>query len=153
MRLFPFFKKKDFFTEREKEQIVHSIKEAELQTSGEVRVYIESRCKFIDPVDRAVEIFHTLKMEETQLHNAVLIYVAMKDRQLAVYGDSGLHEKTGDDYWKIAVNKMLYHFNKDNYAEGICHIIKEIGDTLHEHFPYDKDTDKNELPDEIVFGK
>ena len=153
MRLFPFFKKKDFFSEKEKEQIVHAIKEAETQTSGEVRLYVESRCSFIDPVDRAVEIFNSLKMEETDLRNAVLIYVAMKDRQLAIYGDSGIHEKTGDEYWKLAVNQMLHHFNKENYAEGINNVIKEIGETLKEHFPFDKDTDKNELPDEIVFGK
>ena len=153
MRLFPFFKKKEFFSEKEKEQIVTAIKESEMQTSGEIRLYVESKCSYIDPVDRAVEIFNSLKMEETELRNAVLIYVALKDRQLAIYGDSGIHEKTGDEFWKAAVDQMLYHFNKDNYADGISHVIREIGDTLHEHFPYDKDTDKNELPDEIVFGK
>ncbi len=153
MRLFPFLKKKDFFSKEEKEQIVHAIKEAEMQTCGEVRVFVESRCKFIDPVDRAIEIFNSLKMENTELRDAVLIYVALKDRQLAIYGDSGIHEKTGDEYWKEAVNKMLYHFNKDNYIEGITHVIKEIGETLAEHFPYNKDTNKNELPDEIIFGK
>ena len=153
MRLFPFFKKKEIFSEKEKEQIVQSIKHAEMQTSGEVRVFIESRCSFIDPVDRAMEIFADLKMEVTEERNAVLIYVALKDKQLAVYGDSGIHEKTGDDFWQKAVNNMLFHFNKDNYADGISHVVQEIGETLKEHFPYNKDTDKNELPDEIIFGK
>ena len=153
MSLFPLFKKKPFFSEEEKEQIVHSIREAEVQTSGEIRVYIESHCRFIDPVDRAMEIFTSLKMEETGLRNAVLIYVALKDRQLAVYGDSGIHEKTGDEFWMNAVDQMLFHFNKDNYADGISHVIREIGETLSAYFPYDKDTDRNELPDEIVFGK
>ena len=153
MGLFSFFKKKEFFSEKEKQQVVHSIKEAEMQTSGEIRVFIESRCKFIDPLDRALEVFQSLKMDITDLHNAVLIYVALKDRQLAIYGDSGIHEKTGDEYWKMAVNKMLFHFNKENYADGISHVILEVGETLREHFPYDKETDKNELPDEIVFGK
>ena len=153
MRLFPFFKKKEFFSETEKEQIVHAIKEAETQTSGEVRVYVESKCRFMDPVHRAIEVFHSLKMENTEHHNAVLIYVALKDRQLAVYGDSGIHEKTGDEYWQSAVNAMLVHFNKENYADGISHVVKEIGETLKDEFPYDKHTNKNELPDDIVFGK
>ena len=153
MRLFPFFKKKEVFSATEKEQIVSAIKSAEMQTSGEVRVFVESHCRFIDPVDRAIEVFTTLKMEETELRNAVLIYVAIKDRQLAVFGDSGIHEKTGDQFWADAVSDMLFHFNKENYADGISHVVKEIGDTLHKHFPYDKDTDKNELPDDIIFGK
>lgn len=153
MRLFPFFKKKEFFSEEEKEEIVHAIKDAEVQTSGEIRVYIESHCRFIDPVERAVEVFNSLQMDKTDLRNAVLIYVALKDRQLAVYGDSGIHEKTGDEFWKAAVDIMLHHFNKENYSKGISHIVTEIGDTLKLYFPYDKDTDKNELPDEIIFGK
>jgi hypothetical protein len=30
--------------------------------------------------------------------------------------------------------------------------VIDIGDALHTHFPFDNDTDKNELPDDIVFG-
>lgn len=153
MQLFPWFKKKDFFSQKQKDRIVHAIKDAELQTSGEIRLFVESKCTFIDPVDRAVEIFGSLKMEETELRNAVLIYIALKDRQLALYGDAGIHERTGDEFWKNAVEQILFHFNKENYVDGICHIIKKLGDTLHQHFPYNRDTDKNELPDDIVFGK
>jgi uncharacterized membrane protein len=31
--------------------------------------------------------------------------------------------------------------------------VIQIGEALTTHFPYDNDTDKNELPDQIVFGK
>lgn len=147
------FKKKEFFSKEENEKIVAAIRDAEKCTSGEVRVFVESKCKFIDPLDRAVEIFSELKMQNTQDHNAVLLYVALKDRQLAVYADSGIHEKVGDQFWKEVVNKILSHFNKKNYAEGISQCIKEIGEALQENFPYNKDEDKNELPDEIIFGK
>ena len=107
----------------------------------------------MDPLDRAVEIFAKLKMQNTAQRNAVLVYVAIKDRQLAVYGDTGIHKKTGDDYWKAAVNNMVSHFNKENYAVGIANCVTMIGKALQEHFPYDEDLDKNELPDEIIFGK
>jgi uncharacterized membrane protein len=79
--------------------------------------------------------------------------VALKHRKLAVYADSGIHEKVGDQFWKEIVNKILSHFSKENYAEGISQCIKEIGEALQENFPYNKDTNKNELPDEIIFGK
>lgn len=149
------FKRKpvDFFSEEEKEVIMHAVKEAELRTSGEVRVYVESHCRFVDPVMRAKEVFHGLKMYETAERNAVLIYIAMKDRQLAVYGDEGIHAKVGHTFWNREVQQMLQHFNKNNYAEGIASIAKAVGEALHTHFPYDAATDKNELPDDIVFGK
>ena len=147
------FKKKDFFSKEENEKIVESIRSAERSTSGEVRVFIESKCKFIDPFDRALEIFDELKMENTEDRNAVLLYVALKDRQLAVYADKGIHEKVGDQFWQDVMKKILSHFNKENYADGISQCIKEIGEALQQNFPYNSDTDKNELPDEIIFGK
>lgn len=151
--MWPFSKKKEFFSKEHNEMIVQSIRDAEKQTSGEVRVFVESKCRFMDPLERAVEIFAEFKMQNTAQRNAVLVYVAIKDRQLAVYGDIGIHQKTGDDYWKAAVNNMLSHFNKENYADGIANCVTMIGKALQEHFPYDNELDKNELPDEIIFGK
>jgi uncharacterized membrane protein len=143
----------NYFSEEEKEQIVAAIKTAEQKTSGEIRLFVESRCKFVNPLDRAAEIFYQLKMEATKEHNGVLVYVAMKDRQLSVFGDKGIHEKVGDAFWKNEVQQMLSHFNAKNYVKGIEQMIIEIGTALHKHFPYDKENDVNELPDDIVFGK
>lgn len=116
-------------------------------------VFIESRCKFVNPLERAAEIFYTLKMEQTAERNAVLIYLAVKDRQLALFADEGIHTRTGKEYWKNAVQQMLAHFNRENYAAGTLAVISEIGEALHHHFPYIDGADKNELPDDIVFGK
>ena len=149
----PFFRQKEFFSEAEKEQVVSAIQSAEKQTSGEIRVFVESHCRFVDPLDRAAEVFTGLKMEQTAARNGVLVYVALKDRQLALFGDKGIHEKVGDTFWNEEVKLILSHFNKANYAEGIAGVVRDIGDALGQYFPYDKDTDKNELPDDIVFGK
>ena len=149
------FRKKavDLFSPEEKDLVVAAIKAAECKTSGEVRVYIESKCRFVKPVDRAFEIFQKLNMQNTAQRNAVIVYVAMKDRQLAVYGDKGIHEKVGNEFWNEAVNEMLQQFNSSNYASGIATVVTEIGKALQAHFPYDAQTDINELPDDIVFGK
>ena len=149
----PFFRRKDFFSETEKQLIVSSIQAAEKQTSGEIRVFVESRCKYVDPLDRAAEIFAGLKMEETAARNGVLVYVAIRDRQLALLGDKGIHEKVGAEFWNKEVKLILSHFNRADYAAGIAHVVEEIGEALRTHFPYDKDGDINELPDDIVFGK
>ncbi|HEX6847346.1 MAG TPA: TPM domain-containing protein [Chitinophagaceae bacterium] len=153
MSLFSFFKKKDFFTEEEKLQIIEAVRHAEKRTSGEVRVFVESRCSYMDAIDRAKEIFVQLKMNETADKNAVLVYVAMKDHQLAILGDEGIHNKLGNDFWNKEAGKMISKFNKEDYAAGISEVVKDIGVALTQHFPYNNDTDKNELPDDIVFGK
>ena len=153
--MFNFFQKKaiDLFSDEEKKIIVTAIQSAELKTSGEVRVYIESKCSFVNPLDRAIELFQQLNMQNTAQRNAVLVYVAMKDRQLAVYGDEGIHQKVGDAFWNSAVKEMLQHFNSKNYSQGIATIVSQIGEALQQHFPYDAKTDINELPDDIVFGR
>lgn len=148
-----FSRKKPFFSEEENEQIVHSIREAEKQTSGEIRLFVEGRCEYVDALDRAAEIFRNLEMEKTELRNAVLFYVAIKDKQLAIFADKGIHEAAGDQYWKNAVKEILFVFSKDSVVTGITTSVCKIGQALKDHFPYDKDVDKNELPDEIVFGK
>lgn len=152
--MFSFFsKKKSLLNDEDTRVVVKAIRHAEQHTSGEVRVYIESHCRWMDAIDRAAEVFFSLQMEKTEQRNAVLVYVALKDRQLAVFGDEGIHQKVGTGYWNKVVEEMIGSFNSDNYAEGIGNCVVQIGDALHQHFPYDKQTDKNELPDEIVFGK
>jgi uncharacterized membrane protein len=91
-------------------------------------------------------------MDQTVDRNGVLIYVAVKDHQLAVFGDEGIHKKMGNEYWLLEVKKMIAAFDRQDYAEGIRQCVEDIGRALHQHFPFNNDTDKNELPDEIVFG-
>ena len=149
----PFLSRKEFFSPDEKNKIVQAIRLAEQQTSGEIRVYVESRCRFVHPLDRAHEIFFGLNMDQTEARNAVLVYVAIKDRQLALFGDKGIHEKVGEQFWNEKVKIILSHMHKESYAEGICRIVGDIGEALRTHFPFDRGSDKNELPDDIVFGR
>ena len=150
---FPWQKQKDFFNDEEKQLLVDAIQKAEKNTSGEVRVYIESHCKYVNAIDRAREIFFQLEMDHTVLRNATLIYVAVKDRQAAVFGDEGIHQKTGLKYWEDIVAKMLTLFRQQNLTSGICQAVEDLGQALQFYFPYNSNTDKNELPDEIVFGR
>ena len=153
--MFSFLKPRQqkFFSPAGEEKIIEAIRSAETQTSGEVRLYIESKCRFVDPLDRAAEIFLQLKMNETANRNGVLVYIATKHRQLAVFADEGIYKKAGQEFWNNAVNTMLVEFKNQHYAEGLVEIILKIGQLLKTHFPYEVSTDKNELPDDIVFGR
>lgn len=153
--MFGLFRKKPerYFSEQEKQKIVAAIQSAEQKTSGEVRIFIENRCAYVNPLHRAQELFFNLKMDQTAERNGVLVYIAMKDRQLAVFGDEGIHQKVGSAFWDAEVKKMIAEFRQQHYADGLASIIEDIGEALAYHFPYDRKGDRNELPDDIVFGK
>jgi uncharacterized membrane protein len=141
---------KMFFTKEEQSAIVKAIAEAEKETSGEIRVHLESKCKG-DVLDRAVQIFKKLKMHDTELRNGVLIYLAVADRKFAILGDVGINKKVPEDFWDKIKKLMSDNFSKNEFLTGITSGIDMIGKHLTEYFPVTAD-DKNELSDEISFG-
>ncbi len=154
MGIFSFFKKKRvFFSPEDQKQIVDAIQQAEKETSGEIRIYVESKNPYVDALERAREIFFELKMENTQERNAVLLYVAIDHRELALFADEGIFLRLGSAYWNDAVKNMITLFTKKNISDGIENCVRQIGEVLTKEFPYNAATDKNELPDDIVFGK
>ena len=74
---------KKFFTEEKRRAVIEAISEAEKNTSGEIRLFIEDNCKE-DVLDRAAFIFKQLKMHETALRNGVLFYLAMNSHKFAI---------------------------------------------------------------------
>lgn len=147
-----FRNKKKLFSEEEISSVVAAIKNAEMQTSGELRVFIESRCKYVDAIDRAKQIFSNLEMQKTEQRNAVLFYMAVNDRQLAIFADEGIHQAVGAEFWKKSVADAISKISEKNVVPGVVKALEQIGAALKEHFPYYKEVDRNELPDEIVFG-
>jgi len=144
--------KRKFLILQEENRVVESIRVAEKKTSGEIRVFIESKCRYVDSLDRAAEVFYGLQMERTRDRNAVLVYVAHKDRQAAIFGDVEIHDRVGKEFWNKGVVKMLGHFRENDFVEGLIAVIGDIGEVLSVKFPWEHG-DKNELPDEIVFGQ
>lgn len=142
---------KDKLTEEEKKSIVAAIQEAERNTSGEIRVHLENHCKK-DVLDRAAEVFATLKMHETELRNGVLFYLAMKDHRLAILGDRGINQKVPEHFWEDIRDLMVSRFKEGKYSEGLAEGIIMAGKQLKSHFPYQTD-DQNELSDDISFNK
>jgi len=152
---FSFFKNNhtQLLNTSDKQMLVQAIQAAEKTTSGEIRVYIESSSKKKEVLTRAKEIFFKHKMNATRQRNGVLVYVAVRDRKLAIYADEGIYDKVGVEFWQAQVQAMTAHFKNENYVKGICVVIEDIGNALTQHFPYDRATDTNELSDEIMIGK
>jgi uncharacterized membrane protein len=140
----------NFFTKQEKEEIKAAVKEAELSTSGEIRVHIDNHCKE-DVMDRAAWWFAKLDMHKTEQRNGVLFYLAVKDHKFAILGDAGINAVTPDEFWDHIKEKMLDHFSPGDFARGLQEGILMAGQALKEHFPY-QEGDVNELSDDISFG-
>jgi len=140
---------RNFFTQTQQEDIRNAILNAELDTSGEIRVHIENTCKG-EVLDRALEVFNKLEMNKTESRNGVLIYLAVKNRKFAIIGDSAIHEVVTENYWDSIRNKMLNHFRENRFTEGLVEAISETGKQLRKHFPY-QTNDSNELSDDISF--
>ena len=133
--------------------VVQAIKKAEAMTSGEVRVFIESHCSYVDAVDRAWEVFGQLKMHATLERNAVLVYMAILDRQIAIIGDEGINIKVAkDDFWKRELITLRQYCRDGAIAAGLERVVLDIGQALSGYFPHRENEDHNEIPDEIVFG-
>lgn len=141
-----------FLSLTQSEEIKKSIQKAEKKTSGEIRICIESKCYLINPLWRAQELFFQLKMNETKKHSAVLIYIAYKHKEFALFGDIGFHEKIGQAFWDQQAQNLKNAFSNNYIMGGIKQCIEELANELAQFFPYNPD-DKNELPDEIVFGR
>jgi len=138
-----------FFSKQEKEDIALAIKNAELDTSGEIRVHIEEKCKG-DVLDRAADIFKKLEMHKTELRNGVLFYLAVKNRKFAVIGDAGINKVVPGNFWDEVRDIMLNHFRDSKFTQGLVEGIELAGQQMKQYFPYGKD-DINELSDEISF--
>ncbi|PCJ22977.1 MAG: hypothetical protein COA97_12570 [Flavobacteriales bacterium] len=142
---------KELFTKEQQQQIVAAVKEAELNTSGEIKVHIDNKCKE-DVLDRAAFIFDKLEMQKTELRNGVLIYLAVADKKLAILGDAGINQKVADNFWDSTRDFMINKFKDGQFTEGLAGGIKLAGEQLKQHFPYQSD-DVNELSDDISFGE
>jgi uncharacterized membrane protein len=143
-------KVEDFLTKDEEAEVVEAIRLAEKNTSGEIRIHLEKETS-IAPIERAMEVFHELGMDTTQLRNGVIIYVAVKSKQFAIYGDQGINDKVDDDFWNCTKDIMVNHFKTGKNVQALVEGIHNAGEQLKKHFPFE-DGDTDELSNEISKG-
>lgn len=140
------------FTKEEEARILQAIGAAEQRTSGEIRLFVEDFCDSDHPVDRAASLFQSFGMFNTKQRNGVLIYLAEKSRMFAIWGDAGIHERVGFQFWDAEKQLLRAQLVAGNACEGICQVVTQIGEQLRHYFPADPHDNENELPDEIIYG-
>ncbi|WP_421827774.1 TPM domain-containing protein [Larkinella sp.] len=138
----------NLFTSEEQQQIIQAIRSAELETSGEIRVHLELHCPTPDVIERAVQVFRQLSMDQTAQRNGVLFYLATEDHKFAVLGDEGINKVVPNDFWVTTKDIMRENFRAGRFTQGFCLGIERAGQQLRQYFPR-LDNDSNELSDEI----
>lgn len=127
-----------------------AIKQAERETSGEIRIHLEKSTS-MSAVDRAMEVFHFLEMDRTQLRNGVLIYVAVDDHKFAICGDEGIDKAVPADFWDCTRDAMQSQFRTGNFTQGLIDGVLRAGEKLQQYFPW-QEGDQDELSNEISRG-
>ena len=140
-----------FLSLEEESQILEAIRIAETNTSGEIRVHLETECK-TEVLERAQLVFKKLNMHKTKLRNGVLFYIATDSHHFAILGDKGIDKKVPKDFWDKTKETVLSRFKNKEITKGLEEGILEAGEQLKKFFPYQSD-DKNELSDEISIGE
>ena len=140
----------NFLSDQEQANVLAAISDAESQTSGEIRLHLESRCKG-DVLDRAAVVFETLAMHKTALRTGVLFYLATEDRKFAILGDGGINAVVPNNFWNEVKNRVIDGLTTGKPAEGLASGIRLAGEQLSEHFPLEAN-DINELSNDISFG-
>lgn len=140
-----------FFSKKDEQRIIAAIREAELQTSGEIRVHLEKEI-IGDVQSVGYRIFHEIEMDQTTDRNGVLIFLVPDIRRFAIIGDEGIDKVVPPNFWEDVRDVMQNHFRQKQFVTGVCEGIKLTGQKLKEHFPHAGEDDVNELPDEISYG-
>ena len=136
-----------FLSPKAEAEIVEAIREAEKDTSGEIRVHLEYEDRG-DPYLRAQEVFCRLKMDNTRHRNGVLLYIAVHTHHFVLLGDRGIDRVVPPDFWNSTRDLMQEHFRRRAFKEGIIAGVRSAGRELKAHFPWRPD-DQNELSDAI----
>lgn len=149
---------KQAFSQRALFDIEAAIKASELQHSGELRFVVEAS---LDPLSvmegvtsrqRAIELFSSFRIWDTEHNCGLLIYVLIADHAVEIVADRGIHAKVGEAEWSRICHEMEASFRHQQYLEGVLAGIQAVSEHLIGHFPA-QNNDKNELSDRpVVLG-
>ena len=141
---------KKYLSEKEIVDLVEVIKIAENQSTGEIRLHIDSSAEK-ENAEVAFEVFQRLEMYKTKDRNAVLFHVNFNQRYLTIIGDEGIHQKVCQSFWDKIHSEVITQFVQGKYFFGLKEAIFKTGKELKRYFPV-KEENPNELPDEITFS-
>lgn len=139
---------KQFFSPQAQETLIQAIRDAEKNTSGEIRVHV-IRSTAEDLLTKGQKLFEKLGMTKTKDRNGILFLLELSGHRFAILGDSGIHQKVPAEFWEEIRALLFEHFHQGRFVEGLVAAIRRCGEKLKDFYPYQSD-DINEVSDEIT---
>jgi len=130
--------------------LIQAIINAEAGTSGEIRIHFNRICSG-DSLAEAKKVFLKLGMQKTKYRNAVLIYISLDSRKVAILGDEGIHHVVSQDFWDSELQTITTYFAKNQFLEGLTKAVFDIGEKLKMYFPAES-KNQDELPNDITIS-
>lgn len=140
--------REEFFSKLDQQRIVDAIHEAELQTSGEIRVHMQKKVFGGDIRPVAERTFERLGMTRTELRNGVLLFIAFGEQRFVILGDKGIDARVPAGFWDEIAARLTIRFKNAEFTDGIVEALRAAGEQLRHYFPRTA-ADVNELTNEI----
>jgi uncharacterized membrane protein len=119
----------------DRERVRAAILAVERTTSAPVHVSLAPYF-WGDVYRTAQRAFKRLRLDCTEERNGVLFFIVPSRRRFAVFGDTGAHEKIGQEIWDHVARIMGEALRGgEDPAEGVIQGIEELGRHLAKHFP------------------
>ena len=94
---------RSLLSDEQEQNLVDAITQAELQTSGEIRIHLEKSTGKYTAENRAKHWFGKLNMHKTEEKNGVLFYLANSRPQSLRYGQERINQEVPDNFWQEIV--------------------------------------------------
>ncbi|NTV94106.1 MAG: hypothetical protein HGA75_01645 [Thiobacillus sp.] len=129
-----------------------AVAQAEVGHGGEIRVAVEASLGFpalwrgTTARERALEVFSSLRVWDTEENNGVLLYVLLADRDVEIVADRGVARRLAQEEWETICQEMEALFRAGQHEQALTLGAQRVGARLAALYP---DTEKtaNQLPD------
>ncbi|MDO4700003.1 MAG: TPM domain-containing protein [Moraxella sp.] len=140
-----------------KNQLSTKIAQAEEGHNGEIVLAIENHLPLSDAYhigcrERAIKVFSSCKVWDTEQNTGVLIYLNLRERNLQIIADRGINQKVSPDTWQTLCQETLVYFKKQQMQTGLITLIEAVSQILKTHYP-SADPHGNELDDTVIVLK
>ncbi len=142
------------------EQIMRRLQEVvaagEATHRGEVRLIVESALPLrkvrrgMSTRQRALDLFGTFRVWDTEENNGVLLYINIADRKLEVIADRAAAQAVAGAHWQAVCDLALRSFRAGDFERGVTEALQAIHESLAGAFPTHGTPRANELPDAPV---
>jgi uncharacterized membrane protein len=101
----------------------------------------------VSPRARAVELFSSLRIWDTDGNGGILIYVQLVDRRVEILADRGIAARVPQAEWEAICRAIEANFRNGEWRRGALEAVARSGELLARHFPAGEGK-ANELPDQ-----